>query len=198
VDCERYRVVAESIPEPDVVLVTGSFDWEPNRIGLRWFVRDVIPALHRMTPRAPIQVRIAGRMDAVLAAQLDAIPGVQAFPNVPDMRDQLARATVVAAPVLVSSGTRLRILEGWAAGRPVVTTPEGAFGLEYLDDDDIVVRRGAENFARAIVELLADPERRSALRRAGLRRAAIYDWRRVADALLDAAGRLGCESTPSD
>jgi len=188
VDTRRYAAIAAAPPEPGTVLVTGSFDWHPNRIGLRWFLREIVPLLCRIAAEPP-RIRIAGRMDAALAAEIEAIPHVRAAPNVPDMRDELGRAAIVAAPILASSGTRLRILEAWAAARPVVTTPEGAFGLTYREDEEIVVRRGAEPFARAIAELLRDPARCEALALAGSRRAQAYDWRGIGTGLLDECAR---------
>lgn len=186
VDTARYAALAAVRPEPGTVLVTGSFDWHPNRIGLRWFLREVVPQLRILRAGEPLQVRIAGRMDAALAAEIDAVPAVRAAPNVPDMRDELRRAQIVAAPILASSGTRLRILEAWAAARPVVTTPEGALGLVHTDGTDLVVRSGAAPFAQAIAELLREPERRHALAAAGLLRASEYDWREIGAGLLDA------------
>ena len=186
VDTARYAALSTVRPEPGTVLVTGSFDWHPNRIGLRWFLREVVPALRLFAAAEPLSVRIAGRMDAAFAAEIDAVPGVRAAPNVPDMRDELGRAQIVAAPILASSGTRLRILEAWAAARPVVTTPEGALGLVHHDGTDLLVRAGAAPFAQAIAELLREPERRAALAAAGLRRASAYDWRGIGNDLLDA------------
>lgn len=186
VDTRRYARIAAMRPEPWTVLVTGSFDWHPNRIGLRWFLREVVPVLRSLAAGEPLQVRIAGRMDAALTAEIDAVPAVKAVPNVPDMRDELARAQIVAAPILASSGTRLRILEAWAAGRPVVTTPEGAFGLDYAEGIDLLVRSGAAHFAQALAQLLREPTRCDALAAAGLRRASAYDWRGIGAGLLDA------------
>jgi glycosyltransferase involved in cell wall biosynthesis len=188
VDTRRYVEVAQAVPQQGTVLVTGSFDWHPNRIGLRWFLRDVVPLVCRFAVEPP-RIRVAGRMDTALAAEIDAIPHVHAAPNVPDMRDELESAAIVVAPILASSGTRLRILEAWAAARPVVTTPEGAFGLTFREDEEIVVRRGAEPLARAIAELLRDPARREALALAGTRRAQAYDWRGIGTVLLDGCAR---------
>lgn len=186
VDTARYAPLASVRPQAGTVLVTGSFDWHPNRIGLRWFLREVVPALRAFAAAEPLQVRVAGRMDAALAAEIDAIPGVSAVPNVPDMRDELGRAQIVAAPILASSGTRLRVLEAWAAARPVVTTPEGALGLVHRDGSDLLVRSGAAPFAHAIAELLREPAHCDALAEAGLRRANAYDWRGIGAELLDA------------
>jgi glycosyltransferase involved in cell wall biosynthesis len=191
VDCARYASVATSRADGKTILVTGSFDWQPNRIGLRWFLREVVPVLARRSAPGELRIRVAGRMDPSLAAEIGAVPLTTASPNVPDMRDELAGAAIVAAPILASSGTRLRILEAWAAGRPVVTTPEGAFGLEDSSDagPSMLVRSGAEPFADALLGLVRSTLQREELRRGGLAQAARYDWRRISGALLEAVDR---------
>lgn len=191
VDGERYAAVTQTAGVPGTVLVTGSFDWQPNRLGLRWFLREVMPLLAPQVDARHVRVRVAGRMNAALAAEIDAVPLVRAAPNVPDMRTELANAEIVVAPIVASSGTRLRILEAWAAGRPVVTTPEGAFGLPHADGDDLIVRSGAAPFAQAVAELLRDPGRRVILRRHGLARAGEHDWRRIGRTLMEACDRAG-------
>jgi glycosyltransferase involved in cell wall biosynthesis len=189
VDVASYAQAARGVPAPGRILVTGSFDWHPNRMGLRWFLRDVLAHLEPQLTAGTLHVRVAGRMNDALAAEIDAIPGASAAPNVPDMRDELASAEMVVAPILASSGTRLRILEAWAAGRPVVTTSHGAFGLPYADGVDLIVRDGERAFAEGVATLAADPELRRRIRAAGRRRADAFDWGNVAQALLE-----GCEA----
>jgi glycosyltransferase involved in cell wall biosynthesis len=177
VDCATYADVAAAAGTPGVILVTGSFDWLPNRRGLMWFIKDVLPVLEQLLADREFSVRIAGRMSADFAKQLGEIsPHVVAAPNVPRMDVELRGASVVAVPVIASSGTRLRILEAWAAGRPVVTTPHGAFGLEHADGIDLFSCQSPRQFAEAAVLLLKDADLRARLHDAGLVRAASYDW----------------------
>jgi glycosyltransferase involved in cell wall biosynthesis len=107
------------------------------------------------------------------------------------MDAELRRASVVAVPVIASSGTRLRILEAWAAGRPIVTTPHGAFGLDHVDGVDLLSRSTAEQFADAAAALLADEPQQDRLRAAGLGRAAAYDWSAIGANLLTGLERFG-------
>jgi glycosyltransferase involved in cell wall biosynthesis len=199
VDCRGYAHVAQSDGRPGVVLITGSFDWQPNRRGLLWFIKNVLPRLEQHRASRELSIRVAGRMSADFAAKLNAINLVTAVPNVPKMDVEMAGASVLAVAVIASSGTRLRILEGWAAGRPVVTTPEGAFGLNYTDGRDLLACPTPELFAHAILELLDDAGRRAQLRAAGLLRAEGYDWAKIGTDLLGAfvdAGLVPAEPRP--
>jgi glycosyltransferase involved in cell wall biosynthesis len=192
VDCATYADVAASAGQPGVILVPGSFDWLPNRRGLMWFMNEVLPVLERRLAGKQFNVRIVGRMHASFARELDKMsPHVTAVPNVPRMDAELRRASVVAVPVIASSGTRLRILEAWAAGRPIVTTPHGAFGLDHVDGVDLLSRSTAEQFADAAAALLADEPQQDRLRAAGLGRAAAYDWSAIGANLLTGLERFG-------
>ena len=192
VDCATYVDVARTEGNQGVILLTGSFDWLPNRRGLMWFIKEVLPILETLLAGKKFSVRIAGRMHASFAQQLSRIsPRLTAVPNVPRMDIELRGASVVAVPVIASSGTRLRILEGWAAGRPIVTTPHGAFGLNHTDGIDIFSCASPQRFAEATVMLLTDDALRARLRAAGLARAATYDWSAIGSKLVAALEQCG-------
>jgi glycosyltransferase involved in cell wall biosynthesis len=183
VDVSRYEPVFSRPPERDAVLISGSMDWRPNQQGLRWFLNDVLPLLARDAQPGEVTVRVAGRMTAQLQRELANYPGVIAVPNPKDMRDELARARIVVAPILASSGTRLRILEAWASGRPVVTTPEGAFGLEYRDGDEVLCATQPQDFAASILRVLRDAELWRHVRDHAAARVRQYDWIRICDGI---------------
>ena len=190
VDLERYAPLAATQGDGRTILITGSYDWRPNIAGLEWFLQRVLPALQRSMRDGVLRVRVAGRMSAALAARLDATPGVAAARNPHDMRDELRAATIVAAPILSSSGTRLRILEAWAAGRPVVTTQAGAFGLDYRDGDELIAVDDAGAFANAIVRVMRDRAERDRLRQRALARVAAYGWPVILERFLDDSAPL--------
>jgi len=183
VDVARYAEVANRQSEPSTILISGSMDWRPNQQGLRWFMADVLPKLAQAVQDGVCTIRVAGRMNAELVRELGAYPGVTPSPNPADMRDELARARIVVAPILASSGTRLRILEAWAAGRPVVTTPAGAFGLEYRDGDELLCAQEPGAFADAILRILRDAPLWEHVRGCATARVAQYDWRRICDTI---------------
>ena len=188
VDVSRYAPIAKIAAPPQSVLITGSMDWRPNILGLRWFLRGGLPRLLARMPDAI--VRVAGRMEPALVAELRGYPNVEAIPNPESMEPLLAAATLVAAPIVASSGTRLRILEAWAAGRPVVTTTAGAAGLDHVPGRDIAIADDAAAFADTVAELLASPARSAELATSASERVHAYDWPRIATGLLDAYERI--------
>lgn len=134
------------------ICFTGLFSWLPNIEGAEWLVREVMPLLPDT-----VSVDLVGRNPDRRVLDL-AGPRVRVTGEVPSIQPYLARASVVLAPLLARGGTRLKILEGMAAGRPVVATPEAADGLEDLGGRGLTMAAGAEGFASAIMRFLADRE----------------------------------------
>jgi glycosyltransferase involved in cell wall biosynthesis len=110
-------------------------------------------------------------------------PAASLVADPPDMRQLFARAMLIVVPLARASGTRLKILQALAAGRPVVSTPAGVQGLDLVPGRDLCVAELEDEFAAQIVRLLGDAPARAAL--AGAGRAAVerYEWRRVLPAL---------------
>jgi len=188
VDAAHYAGIAAVPAPPRSVLITGSMDWRPNILGLRWFLRHGLARLRERMPEAI--VRVAGRMQPSLVAELRRYPNVEAIPNPESMEPYLAAATAVAAPIVASSGTRLRILEAWAAGRPVVTTTAGAAGLEYVAGREVAIADDSAAFGDTLADLLASPARCAALVASASERVHAYDWPHIGNALLVAYERI--------
>jgi glycosyltransferase involved in cell wall biosynthesis len=191
VDIERYRGVGYATPEPCTVLITGSMDWRPNVLGLRWFIRTVLPRLRDALPN--VVVRVAGRMEPALIEELRPISNLEVAPNPPSMDPHLGDATVVVAPIIASSGTRLRILEAWAAKRPVLTTTPGAFGLDCTTDEELVIRDEPAAFTDALVRMLESDAMRAGLVERASQRVKRYEWREIGNELRAAYARLSGE-----
>ena len=188
VDISRYAALGADTFIPRSLLISGSMDWRPNQQGLLWFLSEVLPLLRARASDVP--VRVAGRMDAAFAQKIDAYEGVTAVPSPADMHEELERAQLILAPITASGGTRLRILEAWAAGRPVVTTRFGALGLEYEDGHELLARDEPAAFVDAIFELLDSSERWHAVRDAATKRVAQYDWKPICNTLVEAYENL--------
>lgn len=167
VDTDFYRPVPNKdggSPDP-VMLFQGSMDWYPNRDAVEYFVHDILPKVRTMAPNAKFIV--AGRNPpAQFVADLSRVRGVEFTGTVADMRPYLASATVVVVPLRLGSGTRIKILEACAAGKPVVSTRIGAEGLDLRDEREIVLADQPSEFAQAVAALLADPSRAGSMARA--------------------------------
>jgi polysaccharide biosynthesis protein PslH len=90
-------------------------------------------------------------------AALAGIPSVTVAGFVDDLRPCYEEAEVVVAPISSGGGTRIKLLEAFAHGVPVVTTPTGAAGLATRDHEHLLVATGAEELAAAVAEVLDDP-----------------------------------------
>ena len=92
-------------------------------------------------------------------------PGVFLTEDADDVAPCYACCHIAAAPLRAGGGTRLKILEAMAFGRPVVSTTIGAEGLPVINGEHLLLADTAEDFARASVRLLQDPALRNRLRR---------------------------------
>jgi glycosyltransferase involved in cell wall biosynthesis len=178
VDLERYRMRAQA-PDDEVAFFVGDLSWPPNADAVRWLHANVWPALQRVRPAA--RVEILGREAPADLLGL-AAPDWTLLGEGADTRPHWARAAVAVVPLVAGGGTRLKILEAAASGVPVVATPIGAEGLEFVPETEILLRDDAAGFAAAVAGLLAD---RSAARRqavaARARVEALYDWERIGE-----------------
>jgi polysaccharide biosynthesis protein PslH len=164
-----------------LLLYTGTMTHPPNAEGLEWLLRDVWPRIRAAVPDA--RLRVVGR-GAREAADPPPDDRVEVLGAVPTMEPHYAEADVVLVPILSGGGTRLKVLDAFAAARPVVSTRIGAAGLDAEDRVHLLLADGAEAFAGAVSRVLADPSLAETLATAGRALVeAAYDWRAVGDRL---------------
>jgi sugar transferase (PEP-CTERM/EpsH1 system associated) len=176
-------------PDSDVreghLVFTGSMDWIPNEDAMRHFCHDILPRVRAAEP--DVTLSIVGRAPTPAVQRLEDIRGVEVTGRVEDVRDYVAAAAVYVVPIRIGGGTRLKIFEAMGMGKAVVSTAVGAEGLPVTHGRDVIIADDAALFARAVVDLLKDPERRSQLGRAA--RGLVvsrYDWSAAAAQLEEA------------
>ena len=156
-----------SPPEDHAIAFSGNLEYHPNVSAVRHFRSAIWPILRRRWP--DLTWRLIGKNQHGVAKLVAGDPRIECSGPVVDAVTELARARVVIVPVLAGSGTRIKIVEAWAAGRAVVSTRLGAEGLPARDGDNIVLADDAPEFADAVSALLESAERRKALGAAGRR-----------------------------
>jgi sugar transferase (PEP-CTERM/EpsH1 system associated) len=163
VDVEYFRPSDEPV-EPRTLVFNGTLDYRPNLDGAEFLVKQVLPRVHERYP--DVRVVLVGRGSQ---SDLDSFrgPGVEATGEVPDVRPYLARAAVVTVPIRMGSGTRLKVVEGLAMGKGMVSTALGSEGVDVRDGEHLLIADSAEDFAAAIVRLFEDPARAEQLGRSG-------------------------------
>ncbi len=169
----RVRVYPNAIPlrpmpevvVEDVVVFSGNMEYHPNTSAVRFFRRDVWPRLRERWPG--LVWRLLGKNPAAVSQFTSGDTRIDVVGAVEDAVLELARAKVAVVPLLAGSGTRLKILEAWAAGVPVVSTSLGAEGLPVRLGDQLLLADGGVEFAEAVSRLLASKELRREVGRAG-------------------------------
>jgi polysaccharide biosynthesis protein PslH len=176
---------------PRHMVFTGSMDWLPNEDGMLYFVRDVLPLVRREEPDAT--VAIVGRTPTPAIVKLGSEHGVEVTGRVDDVRPHMAAGAVYIVPLRIGGGTRLKIFEAMAMGKPVVSTSVGAEGLPVEPGADVIIADSPHKFAEAVVRLFRSEEERTRIGEAGRRLVAEqYDWSAVFGHLeqaLEAAAR---------
>jgi glycosyltransferase involved in cell wall biosynthesis len=185
---DRFEPADPANPRPTEILCMGAYGWHPNRQGLLWFVDTVLPLLKKEAPGATVRV-VGSGIDDALQARLQQ-SGLHVHANVPDVLPFLQQARVLCVPLLVGGGSRIKIVEAWAAGLPVVSTTIGADGLSARSGSDLLLADQPTDFARSIVKLLNDDATYDALRASGLNRAQTLKWSAQGPALQDLYRRL--------
>ena len=147
------------------MVFSGNMEYHPNRSAVRFFRREVWPLLRERWPR--LVWRLVGKNPEAVREFTSGDPRIEVRGAVADAVAELARGRLAVVPLLAGSGTRLKILEAWAAGLPVVSTTLGAEGLPVCDGENILLADGAAALADAISRLLACYEIREKLGTAG-------------------------------
>ncbi|MGE0509476.1 MAG: glycosyltransferase family 4 protein [Acidimicrobiia bacterium] len=161
--------------ERPVLAYVGSLSWRPNRIGVSWFVTEVWPLVVAQVPAARLIIAGTGIGRGADGAPDDwKAPGVDVRGFVDDLGEIFASSFVLVAPTFGGSGVRMKLLEGFKVGLPIVTTADGASGLDIEDGRELVVADDPAATAAAIARLWREPDEATSLVRAAteyLRRA---------------------------
>jgi O-antigen biosynthesis protein len=154
IDASRYQFRSCG-REPLTMLFVGSFRHDPNRVAMEWFVADVMPLILSRQPGAKLVV--AGSDPPPAHAYPDFAGSLEMLGYVDDVRDPLSRYAVFVCPILSGSGVRVKLLEAYAAGIPVVSTRIGAEGLAVKDGEFCALADDAAGFADRVVALFENP-----------------------------------------
>ena len=149
----------------DAIVFSGNLEYYPNISAVRFFRQSVWPALRERWPR--LVWRLIGKNPAGVAQWTAGDPRIELTGPVEDAVAELAKCKIAVVPVLAGSGTRLKILEAWAAELPVVSTRLGAEGLPVQDGQEILLADDPLKFTEAVSRLLENEALRTHLGRSG-------------------------------
>ncbi len=181
VDTLTYRPEASdaaSQVSEHALVFTGTMDFRPNVDAVLWFARRVLPGVQAEVPE--VHFSVVGQRPHRWLDGLRDDPAITLTGWVEDARPYIAQAAVYVAPLRIGGGTRLKLLEAMAMGKPVVATRLGAEGYPVTHGRELLLADTPVDFAAAVVALLRAPDRRAKLGRVA--RAFVeqhYDWRNI-------------------
>jgi polysaccharide biosynthesis protein PslH len=129
----------------------GGLHWPPNAQGVLWFAKHIFPQVRAEVPGAVLTV-IGKNPPSGLAGE-----GVEATGYVVDPMPYLTETAAFIVPLHAGGGMRVKILDAWSWGLPIVSTAIGAEGIETEHEKNILIADTAESFAEAVIRILNDP-----------------------------------------
>jgi glycosyltransferase involved in cell wall biosynthesis len=156
-------VPVQSRVKRNEIVFSGNLEYEPNRDGVQYFRQEIWPLLRNFN----VTWRLIGRNPEGVRGLVKGDPRIELSGPVDDAIAEIAAAQVAVVPLRSGSGTRVKIIEAWAAGTPVVATSIGAEGLPYRAGEHLLIADSPESFASAVIRVLESPGKARALAEAG-------------------------------
>jgi len=175
-DTSTQRAVKRS--QPFRVTFLGGMHWPPNAEGVSWFAEQVWPRVARTVPSAVLTLIGKGAPKKLCRQAMGSRVEVTGY--VSDLERYLSETAAFIVPLRSGAGMRVKILDAWSWGLPVVSTSVGAEGISTVDGENLLIADDEESFADCLIRVMQ--ERTLARRLSENGRTAVemlYDWRRV-------------------
>jgi glycosyltransferase involved in cell wall biosynthesis len=144
----------EALTQAQNALFIGTYSYKPNINAANFLIEQVWPQVRQQVPEA--NLLIAGPHIENLRTYGQSIPGVTFLGFVDDLTELYKEVRVVCCPIFSGSGTRVKMIEAAAYGKPIVATSIGVEGLNFTDGEDFILRNNPDSFAQACIDLLTD------------------------------------------
>lgn len=199
VDTRELTFVPRGAEAKHVLSVATMF-YPPNIEGIKWFASEVFPLVRRALPSTNFQI-VGSRPPESITRLATPESGIVVTGYVSDLTNLLDQSGVLVVPLRSGSGMRVKILEAWARGIPVVSTTIGVEGIDIRVGEHALVADDAKEFADAVIRSLQDPTLARRLAQAGRQLVEErYDWRTALnglDLIYDNEELASCESCSS-
>jgi polysaccharide biosynthesis protein PslH len=142
---------AKNLEHPSLFHI-GSLEWAPNQEGLIWFIDKCWPKIHKKFPE--LRFYIAGRNAPEWLVRRFNAPNIVYEGEVQDAYQFINSKSIMVVPLFSGSGMRIKIIEGMALGKPIVSTPVGTEGIATQSGKNIMIAENEEEFVSCIEQLV--------------------------------------------
>jgi glycosyltransferase involved in cell wall biosynthesis len=161
--------------QPFRVTFLGGMHWPPNAEGVSWFLERIWPRVTKAVPSAVLT--LIGKPGSKAFADA---PRVEVKGYVDDPRPTLSETAAFIVPLRSGAGMRVKILDAWCWGLPIISTTVGAEGMQAVHGENLLLADDEASFADSVISAIQNPE--TARRLADNGRATVetyYDWKKV-------------------
>jgi len=157
IDIKEYHYEKGELPtEPISFFHIGSMNWQPNKEGICWFLDNI---WEKATAKYPnITLVLAGKGNAELFKSRT-LKNVKVYDFVEDAQQFIKEHDIMLVPLLSGSGMRIKIMEGMALGKPIITTSIGAEGISVKDKENILIADSPEAMLDLLFFCIEHPEK---------------------------------------
>jgi len=154
IDLSSYQIQNRKIDETGISFFhIGSMNWQPNIEGMVWFLENVWKKAVEKHPH--ITLTLAGKGNKAFFGNKN-FKNVQIFDFVEDVQQFMNTHDIMVVPLLAGSGMRIKIMEGLALGKPIITTPIGAEGIEVTHKENILIADTPERMVEMMDACVTD------------------------------------------
>jgi polysaccharide biosynthesis protein PslH len=177
------------VARPQRITALGVMFWPPNAEGVLWFAQEIWPHIHAQQPQ--LIFTIVGKNPPGYLSQLHDTNGIEVLGFVPEVESILAETAVFVVPLRAGGGMRVKILDTWSWGLPIVSTRIGAEGIDIRDGENILIADTPDAFGAAVLRAASDSDLNQQLRWNGRRWVEEkYDWKIVYQAWDEVYARM--------
>ena len=154
-DMSYFESIQEAVPlENQEIIFIGNLEWFPNLQGISWFLEEIFPKI--IEKKADVHLNIVGSGTPPMnwRQSIEDYDNVIFSGEVRDVRPLMRRGKVFVIPLLIGAGARIKMLDAWAFGIPIVSTHIGAEGLPVSHGENVMLADNASDFANAVLQLL--------------------------------------------
>ena len=191
VDTDQIQPVSRQ-PGSKTILTLGTLHYPPNADGVRWFLQEVFPLVRKRIPGVNLTIVGKNPPNDLIQSARENPDWITVTGYVPGLRPHLQSSALVVIPVRAGSGMRVRILDAFAFGMPVVTTTVGLEGIDARHGEHVLVGDTAGEFAENVIFLLGDEDLQDKLSLNGRRLVEErYDWKAALKRMNKIYGEFG-------
>ncbi|UOR06512.1 glycosyltransferase family 4 protein [Hymenobacter aerilatus] len=137
VDADRLPLDPTLSPRPRTAFIIGSLDWLPNREGVEWFLTNIWPQVHEQLPK--LELHLAGKSTPPAIQQHHGRDNIYVHGFVESAAQFMQQYELMLVPLLSGGGMRIKIIEGMALGKCILSTGLGSEGIAVQEGHDILL-----------------------------------------------------------